>query len=46
MFGALLTESGRGEVSRAFEWLASRFSNCESFEYEVIAADVHGGSDA
>ena len=42
LFGALLTKSGRREVTTAFEWLASRFSNCESFEYEVIAADARG----
>lgn len=38
LFGALLTVTGWNDVSRAFEFLASRFSNCTSFEYEVIAA--------
>lgn len=42
LFGAVLTKSGWAEVGAAFEWLASRFSNCESFDYEVIAADASG----
>ena len=42
LFGALLTKRGWGEVAPAFDWLASRFSNCESFEYEVIAAGASG----
>jgi ketosteroid isomerase-like protein len=41
LFGALFTESGWGDVSRAFEWLASRFSN-GTFDYEVIAAGASG----
>lgn len=42
LFGAVLTKSGWAEIEPAFEWLASRFSNCESFDYEVIAADASG----
>lgn len=42
LFGAVLTKSGSAEVVSAFEWLAEGFSNCESFEYEVIAAGVSG----
>lgn len=42
VFGALLSVSGRDEIASAFEWLARRFSNCESFEYEVVAADASG----
>ena len=42
LFGALLTKSGWAEIGPTFEWLASRFSNCESFDYEVIAADASG----
>lgn len=42
LFGAFLTKSGWAEIGPAFEWLASRFSNCESFDYEVIAADASG----
>lgn len=42
VFGALLSVTGRDEISSAFEWLARRFSNCDSFEYEVVAADASG----
>jgi ketosteroid isomerase-like protein len=42
LFGALQTKRGWREISPIFEMLASRFSNCESFEYEVIAAGVSG----
>src|SRR5205814_644689 len=42
VFGALKTVTGWAEVGPAFEWIASRFSNCESFEYEVLAAGVSG----
>lgn len=42
LFGAVLTKSGPAEVISAFKWLADRFSNCESFEYEVVAADASG----
>jgi ketosteroid isomerase-like protein len=42
LFGAVMTRSGWKEIGPAFEWLASRFSNCESFEYQVIAAGASG----
>lgn len=42
VFGALLTKIGWREIEPTFEWLASRFSNCESFEYEVVAAGASG----
>lgn len=42
VFGALLSIAGRDEIVSAFEWLAGRFSKCESFEYEVVAADISG----
>ncbi len=42
VFGAVLTKSGWDQIGPAFDWLASRFSNCESFQYEVIAAGVSG----
>ena len=42
LFGALQTKTGWREIAPVFEMLASRFSNCESFEYEVIAAGVSG----
>ena len=42
VFGALVTKIVWREIAQAFEWLASRFSNCSSFEYEVIAAGASG----
>jgi hypothetical protein len=42
LFGAAATKSGWGEIGPTFDWLASRFSNCESFTYEVIAAGASG----
>jgi ketosteroid isomerase-like protein len=42
LFGALQTKTGWREIAPIFEMLASRFSSCESFEYEVIAAGVSG----
>jgi ketosteroid isomerase-like protein len=42
LFGALLTKSGWDELGPAFDWLASRLSDCRSFEYEVIAAGASG----
>ena len=42
LFGAVLTKTGWREIAPTFEWLASRFSRCESFEYEVIAAGASG----
>jgi ketosteroid isomerase-like protein len=42
LFGALQIKSGWGDVAPVFEWVASRFSDCTSFEYEVIAAGTSG----
>ncbi len=42
LFGAVLTKSGWGEVSAAFEWLTARFSGSESGEYEILAAGASG----
>jgi ketosteroid isomerase-like protein len=42
LFGAALSGSGWGQLGPAFQWLASGFSNCESFEYEVMAAGASG----
>src|ERR1700756_1861076 len=42
LFGASVTKTGWREVGPAFEWLASNFSNCTSFEYEVLAAGASG----
>ncbi len=42
LFGAAQTVTGRDAIASIFEWLAGRFSNCTSFEYEVVAADALG----
>ncbi len=42
LFGALQIKTGWRDIAPIFEMLASRFSKCESFEYEVIAAGVSG----
>jgi ketosteroid isomerase-like protein len=42
LFGAAATKSGWGEIQPVFDWLASTFTHCESFDYEVIAAEVSG----
>lgn len=42
LFGAVWTAAGWAEVGPTFERLASSLSNCESFEYEVLAADARG----
>ncbi len=42
LFGALLTGTGWKVIAPEFELLASRFSNCEAFEYEVIGAGASG----
>jgi ketosteroid isomerase-like protein len=42
LFGAAKTTIGADEVIPFFDVLATRFSNCESFTYEVTAAGVSG----
>ena len=42
LFGALQIKTGWRDIEPVFEWVASQFSNCESFEYEVLAAGVSG----
>ena len=34
--------SGWEEVSETFRWVASRFSNCEAYGFELLAARVSG----
>ncbi len=34
--------SGWDEVGRAFRWVASRFSNCTAYDFELLAAGVSG----
>lgn len=38
LFGAAATRTGWDEIGPLFEWLASDFSNCSSYEIEVLAA--------
>jgi ketosteroid isomerase-like protein len=42
LFGAVMTRIGRDQVAPAFDLLASRFSDCTSFQYEVIASGTSG----
>ena len=42
LFGAAVTTSGWEKVGATFDWLATRFSNCTSFDYDVLAAGVSG----
>nr|WP_269781711.1 DUF4440 domain-containing protein [Nocardia bovistercoris] len=42
LFGAEVNRSGRAELESTFEWLATRFTDCESIDYEVVAAGVSG----
>lgn len=37
-----MSNSGWEEVSETFRWVASRFSNCTSYSFELIAAGVSG----
>lgn len=40
VYGAAMNAVGWGEVSAIFEHIASRFSDCESCEWEIVAAGV------
>ncbi len=43
VFGAAVPcKSGWDEVSRAFRWMASRFSDCTAYRFELVAAGVSG----
>lgn len=42
LFGAAISKIGADEMAPTFDFLASRFSNCSSFEYQVMAAGVSG----
>jgi ketosteroid isomerase-like protein len=42
LYGAALSKSGSDEVRRFFRKLASRFSNCTSYRFELVAAGVGG----
>jgi ketosteroid isomerase-like protein len=40
--GAAGTGSGWERVSGMFRWIASRFSDCREYEFELLAAEVSG----
>lgn len=42
LFGAEVERAGRPEIESTFDWVASRFEGCRSFEYDVVAADASG----
>ncbi|HET6687290.1 MAG TPA: nuclear transport factor 2 family protein [Jiangellaceae bacterium] len=42
LFGAWLSDSGWDDVSRTFQVLASRFSDCTAYDVDVIAAGASG----
>jgi ketosteroid isomerase-like protein len=42
LFGAATSKSGSDEVRRFFRELASRFSNCTAYRFELVAAGASG----
>jgi ketosteroid isomerase-like protein len=42
LFGAWLSDSGWEDVSHTFEVLASRFSDCDAYEVNLLAAGASG----
>ena len=42
VFGAEKSTIGSEEVRQAFHWLASRFSNCTDYRFELVAAGASG----
>jgi ketosteroid isomerase-like protein len=42
VFGALRGAIGWDEVSQSFRWVASRFSNCTAYNFDLVAAGVSG----
>src|SRR6476620_262483 len=42
LYGAAMEGTGWDEVSTVFERLAARFADCESCEWEVVAAGASG----
>jgi ketosteroid isomerase-like protein len=42
LFGAALSATGWAEIRPTFDALGSRFSDCASFEFELLAAGVSG----
>ena len=42
LFGAAKMTSGWPAIEAIFDWLATRFSDCTSFDIEVVASGVSG----
>ena len=42
VFGAAMSASGPVETQATFDWVASRFTDFESGEWEILSADVSG----
>jgi ketosteroid isomerase-like protein len=42
LFGAATSKSGAEDVRRFFRFLASQFSDCTVYRYELLAAEVSG----
>jgi len=42
LFGAEVNRTGWDELGPTFDWLAGRFTDCLSLDYEVIAAGASG----
>jgi ketosteroid isomerase-like protein len=42
LFGAAVSARGWAEIGPTFEWLGKTFSNCTSYENEIIAAEASG----
>ena len=42
VFGAEKSVIGSEEARQAFRWLASRFSNCTDYRFELVAAGASG----
>jgi ketosteroid isomerase-like protein len=42
LFGAAMNAVGWDQIHRVFETLGEQFSNCTSYQNEVLAAEAHG----
>ena len=42
LFGAMTTKRGSDELRPFFRWLASRFSDCTAYHFELLAAGASG----
>ena len=42
LFGAAMMTTGWPQIEATFDWLATQFSDCTSFDIEVVAAGASG----